>query len=402
MRQVLVINSGSSSIKYQLLDLSQEDEPNVMAAGLVERIGEPVSTLTHTSAREGQSRELVIERHMAGHAEGFAAMDEAFSTTNDLADGIVAVGHRVVHGGDSFAAPAVIDDAVLDAIRDCIPLAPLHNPANLLGIETAMAAHPDVPHVAVFDTAYHQTMPPEAFTYAIELDTARRLRVRRYGFHGTSHAYVARRVSRAMGRDPLELDVVSLHLGNGASACAIRHGISVDTSMGMTPLAGLVMGSRTGDLDPGVVFHLIREGGMSVDEVDALLNSRSGMRGLCDENDLRAVHARIADGDETARSALAVYVHRIKQYLGAYVAVLNGADAIVFTAGVGENDARVRALVCEGLDWLGIELDTDVNESTRGPSKPILISSPSSRVQVWVVPTNEEREIATQALAAVN
>lgn len=394
MSLILVLNSGSSSIKYELIDMAG---PTSVATGLVERIGEQTSLVTHRSG----SGTYVIERQLADHAAGFAAMAEAFEATEPVpAGGLRAVGHRVVHGGNRFSAPAVVDEAVIDAIRDCIPLAPLHNPANLLGIEVAMAAFPDVPHVAVFDTAFHQSMPEAAYRYAVDRMTADNQRVRRYGFHGTSHAFVSRAATHFLDLDPATARIITLHLGNGASACAVRGGHSVDTSMGMTPLAGLVMGTRSGDLDPGAMLHLLRMG-TTVDELDAMLNRRSGMLGMCGHNDLRAVHAAIADGDAAAEAALEVYVHRIRQYLGAYLVELGGADAVVFTAGVGENDADVRRRVCRGLAELGIVLDEPLNEATRGPESPVDVAATDSPIRVLVVPTNEELEIADQTLAAV-
>ncbi|MCU0297652.1 MAG: acetate kinase [Candidatus Nanopelagicales bacterium] len=395
MSQILVLNCGSSSIKYELFDMTG---PVSVASGLVERIGEEDSRVTHHV--DGVSH--VVDGPLADHRAGLAAMNEAFTTTRPIPDGaLVAVGHRVVHGGDRFAAPALIDDVVLEAIRDCIPLAPLHNPANLLGIEVAMQANPDIPHVAVFDTAFHQTMSQAAYRYAIDRDTADEHRVRKYGFHGTSHAFVSRTAAAHLGLDERSARIITLHLGNGASACAVRGGRSVDTSMGLTPLAGLVMGTRSGDIDPGAMIHLLRMG-MSVDDLDTLLNRSSGLKGLCGDNDLREVHRRAAAGDEVARSALDVYVHRIRAYLGAYLVELGGADAVVFTAGVGENDPQVRAAVCAGLQSLGIEIDETVNSGVRGPLGPVDVATPDSRVRVLVVPTDEELEIATSTLATIN
>lgn len=394
MSLILVLNSGSSSIKYELIDMSG---PESLASGLIERIGEDSALLSHRAGERSHS----IARPIADHAEGFAAMTEAFDATVPVPSGSLrAVGHRVVHGGNRFCAPAVIDDPVIEAIRDCVPLAPLHNPANLLGIEVAMSAFPDVPHVAVFDTAFHQSMPESAYRYAVDRLTGDNHRLRRFGFHGTSHAFVSRAATHFLDLDPAAARIITLHLGNGASACAVRGGESIDTSMGMTPLAGLVMGTRSGDVDPGALLHLLRMG-MSVDDLDMLLNRHSGLLGLCGHNDLRAVHAAIADGDAAAEAALAVYVHRIRHYLGAYLVGLGGADAVVFTAGVGENDAEVRRRVCAGLAGLGITLDPALNESVRGPQEPIDIAANDSPIRVLVVPTDEELEIAGQTLAAI-
>ena len=395
MSLVLVLNSGSSSIKYELFDMTG---PSSLASGLVERIGEENSRVTHKA--DGVTH--IVDGALVDHREGFAAMNQAFEATTPIPEGgLVAVGHRVVHGGDKFAQPAQIDADVLEAIRACVPLAPLHNPANLLGIDVAMQTYPDIPHVAVFDTAFHQSMPEASYRYAIDRQTADENRVRRYGFHGISHEYVSRRAAAHLGLDPRLARIITLHLGNGASACAVRGGASVDTSMGLTPLAGLVMGTRSGDVDPGVLLHLLRTG-MSVDEVDTLLNRSSGLKGLCADNDLRRVHRRAEQGDDLAASALEVYVHGIRHYLGAYLVELGSAHAIVFTAGVGENDPAVRAAVCEGLQELGIEVDPQINEAALGPELPVDISTDTSAVRVLVIPTDEELEIATATISAIN
>jgi acetate kinase len=304
-----------------------------------------------------------------------------------------------VHGGTRFTAPTLVDDDVLAAIEELTPLAPLHNPANVTGIRTARDLRPDLPQVAVFDTAFHATMPEHAWRYAIDRETADAHQVRRYGFHGTSHAYVSRATAALLGRDLAEVSTIVLHLGNGASASAVRGGVCVDTSMGLTPLEGLVMGTRSGDLDPAVIFHLARQAGMSVDDIDTLLNRRSGMLGLCGDNDMREIGRRMADGDAEARLAFDVYAHRLRKYVGAYAAVLGQLDAITFTAGVGENSPAVRAAALHGLAPLGIELDP-VRNAVRGHA-PRLISADSSRVAVAVVPTDEELEIAQQAYSLV-
>ena len=403
-RLVEVINSVSSSIKYQLFDLADPAAPVVWAAGLVEAIGEPGSRLTHrTRIGLGPTADFAESVHdvdLPDHAAGFAAITAAFDRTGPIADigEVVAFGHRVVHGGSVFAAPAVVDDDVLAAIADCIPLAPLHNPANLAGIVGAMAAHPGVPNVAVFDTAFHQSMPASAYTYAIDVDVAREHRIRKYGFHGTSHAYVSRVAVAHLGLDPATARVVTLHLGNGASTCAIAGGRSIDTSMGLTPLAGLVMGTRCGDIDPAIPVHLQRTAGMTADDVDDLLNKRSGLKGLCGANDLREIHAAADTGDAAAQLALDVYARRVRSYLASHLVDLGGADVIVFTAGVGENDARLRAQVCKGLAWLGIALDPAANEAGSGVR---VISQYRAPVTVMVVPTNEELEIAQQTLGVL-
>jgi acetate kinase len=394
-RSVLVVNCGSSSIKYQLIDA---DSGHASAKGLVERIGSDDAVLSHT----GPGGEVVTEQALVDHEAGLRAVLQAFDAVGPrLADaGLAAVGHRVVHGGDRFADPALVDDNVLQAIRDLVPLAPLHNPANLEGIEVAMRVFPEVPQVAVFDTAFHQTLPRHAYTYAIDRDVAADLGIRRYGFHGTSHSYVSREAARLLGKDPSELRMVVLHLGNGASASAVKHGRSIDTSMGLTPLEGLVMGTRSGDIDPAVTFHLRRVAGMTWDEIDALLNKRSGLLGLCGANDLREVWQMADSGDEDARNALETYAYRIRKYIGAYAMALGRLDAVVFTAGVGENDDRMRAAVLAGLEGLNIVLDPVRNADPR--TYGAVVSAAESGVSVLVVPTNEELEIARESLSLVD
>ena len=393
-RGVLVVNCGSSSIKYQLID---GDTEQALAKGLVERIGAEDALVRHQGSRGDVETVGPLADHEAGLRAVLAAFDEAGPDLSDV--GLAAVGHRVVHGGDRFSDPALVDDSVLAAIAELVPLAPLHNPANLEGIEVAMRVFPDVPQVAVFDTAFHQTLPRYAYTYAIDREVARDLGIRRYGFHGTSHAYVSGEAARVLGRDPADLSMVVLHLGNGASASAVQGGRCIDTSMGLTPLEGLVMGTRSGDIDPAVTFHLRRVGGMTWDEIDALLNKRSGLLGLCGANDLREVWAMADAGDADAANALDTYAYRIRKYIGAYALALGALDAVVFTAGVGENDDRMRAKVLEGLEGLGIVLDAERNADPRalGPE----ISTADSRVRVLVVPTNEELAIARDSLGLV-
>ncbi|MEC4018430.1 acetate kinase [Streptomyces sp. H27-D2] len=375
--RVLVLNSGSSSVKYQLLDMADGSRP---ASGLVERIGEgPVPD--HTAALRQVADEL-RERGMGLDSPELAA-----------------VGHRVVHGGTKFTEPTLITDEVVASIEGLVPLAPLHNPANVTGIKVARELRPDLPQVAVFDTAFHSTMPESAARYAIDVETADRYDVRRYGFHGTSHAYVSRAAAGLLDRDLAGLNTIVLHLGNGASASAIEGGVCVDTSMGLTPLEGLVMGTRSGDLDPAIVFHLARVGGMSMDEVDTLLNKKSGLLGLCGDNDMREIGRRMGEGDRAAELAFEIYIHRLRKYVGAYTAVLGRVDAIVFTAGVGENSAAVREAALRGLTGLGIELDGVRNTLRSGSAR--IISAQSSRVAVAVIPTDEELEIATQTYALV-
>jgi acetate kinase len=390
---VLVLNAGSSSLKYQLIDM---DDRSVAASGLVERIGEDAGRLEH---RTPDAEPLIEEGKIPDHGAALDRVLAAFERTGGLAEAPFVVGHRVVHGGDRFSGPTVVDDDVLAEIRDLIPLAPLHNPANIAGIEVARSRFPDTPQVAVFDTAFHASMPPRAWRYALPRALADRLQVRRYGFHGTSHAYVARRAAEHLGRPLAELDLVTLHLGNGASATAVAGGRSVDTSMGLTPLGGLVMGTRSGDLDPGIIAHLHREGGLDLDEIDSVLNKESGLKGLAGSNDLREVHRRADAGDADAVEALEVFCYRIRCTVGAYAVALGRLDAVVFTAGIGENDADVRARVCGGLALLGVRLDEARNAAR---SREVwTISSDDSAVAVLVVPTDEELEIAEQSLAVV-
>ncbi|WP_171166330.1 acetate kinase [Streptomyces sp. I05A-00742] len=396
--RVLVLNSGSSSVKYQLLDMADGSR---LAVGLVERIGEDSSRLAHTPLATGGTKREITER-IPDHAAALQAVAAELAADGLGLDSpeLAAIGHRVVHGGNQFTEPTLITDEVLTEIERLIPVAPLHNPANITGIRTAQALRPDLPQVAVFDTAFHTTMPEHAARYAIDVATADAHRVRRYGFHGTSHAYVSRETAKLLGKDPSEVNVIVLHLGNGASASAVQGGRCVDTSMGLTPLEGLVMGTRSGDLDPAVIFHLARNAGMSVDEIDSLLNKKSGLIGLCGDNDMREIRRRIDEGDEQARLAFDIYVHRLRKYIGAYYAVLGKVDAIAFTAGVGENAAPVREAAVAGLEELGLAVDAELN-AQRGDSAR-LISPDYARVAVAVVPTDEELEIATQAYALVS
>ncbi|MGB3698471.1 MAG: acetate kinase [Gordonia sp. (in: high G+C Gram-positive bacteria)] len=391
---VLVVNAGSSSLKYQVLHPATEE---VIADGLAEQIGESTSRIKHWY----RGHEVVLEGPLADHDAAIAAVLELFAADGvDVADsGLAAVGHRVVHGGRSFFEPTLIDDAVRSEIERICPLAPLHNPANLVGIDAVTALLPAVPAVAIFDTAFFHDLPAAASTYALDAAVADEYAVRRYGFHGTSHEYVSRKVAEVLGRDLTELNQIVLHLGNGASMSAVAGGKPIDTTMGMTPLEGLVMGTRTGDIDAGVVFQLARVAGMSIDDIDTLFNKRSGLKGMCGENDFRAVLQRVEAGDESAKLAYEVYLHRLRRYIGAYMIELGRVDAIVFTAGVGENAAQVRADSLAGLAGYGIEIDADRN-AIRSPD-PRVISTADSKVTVLVVPTNEELAIARQAMEVV-
>ena len=389
--RVLVVNSGSSSVKYQIV---APDEARRLAAGVLERIGEEPARWTH---RVAGGLERVRDVRAADHREAFLHIAGELQAAGGTS--LAAIGHRVVHGGARFEAPTRIDAAVLRAIRELATLAPLHNPANLIGIELCADAFPGVPQVAVFDTAFHQTMPPRAYRYAVPEDWYRRLGVRRYGFHGTSHRYVAERAAGALGRAPDACSLITLHLGNGASAAAVERGRCVDTSMGLTPLEGLVMGTRSGDLDPAIPLHLQRVDGLSAAQVDAALNGEAGLAGLCGTNDVREILAREEAGDERAKLALDVYAYRVRKYVGAYSAVLGGVDALVFTGGVGENAARVRALACAGLERLGIALDESANAAASG--ELCEIGRAGAPVRVFVVRTDEELQIAREALAVV-
>ncbi|MEU7648566.1 acetate kinase [Streptomyces huasconensis] len=396
--RVLVLNSGSSSVKYQLLDMRDSSR---LAVGLVERIGEETSRLKHTPLTGGGAESREREEPIADHEAALKAVAGELAADGLGLDSpeLAAIGHRVVHGGLKFTAPTVITDEVLKEIERLVPVAPLHNPANITGIRTAQALRPDLPQVAVFDTAFHTTMPESAARYAIDVQTADEHRVRRYGFHGTSHAYVSRETAKLLGKAPEDVNVIVLHLGNGASASAVRGGRCVDTSMGLTPLEGLVMGTRSGDMDPAVIFHLARVGKMSVDEIDILLNKKSGLIGLCGDNDMREIRRRIDEGDQEAALAFDIYIHRLKKYIGAYYAVLGRVDAVVFTAGVGENAAPVREAAVAGLEELGLAVDGALNSVRSDEAR--LISPEYARVAVAVVPTDEELEIATQTYALV-
>ncbi|WP_300671090.1 acetate kinase [Desulfoluna sp.] len=396
--KVLVINAGSSSLKYQLLDMDNEA---VMANGIVERIGETVGNLTHKAFPDTDAQKKVVkEEEIKDHK---VAMHMVLDLITGTEAGVIsdpkeidAIGHRVVQGGEAFTSACVVDGSVKVAIADNNPLAPLHNPANLMGIEVAEELFPGTPNVAVFDTEFHASMPKEAFLYALPYDYYKELRIRRYGFHGTSHKYVSRKVASLMGKKPEEINVITVHLGNGCSMAAVEKGKCQDTSMGMTPLAGVMMGTRSGDIDPAIVAYIAENKGMSASEVDSLLNKQSGLKGVCGLNDMRDIHSAVENGDEMAKLALDMFAYRVKKYIGAYAAVLGTIDAIVFTAGIGENDDITRALICENLSGLGISMDVEKNKGRKG--EPTKIHTDDSKVQVWVIPTNEELQIAQEAV----
>ena len=394
--KILVINTGSSSIKYELFDM---DSRQALASGMAEKIGENSGVLTHKRIlASGKSAKKVEEGAIADHHQGLnriveLLVDRDHGVIRDKSE-ISAVGHRVVHGGEAFHATTIIDEEVIAAIKENIPLAPLHNPPNLVGIEVARSIFPDSPQVAVFDTAFHQTIPMRAFLYAIPFELYQKDRVRRYGFHGTSHAYVAERAADYLDKPLGKVNLITSHLGNGASMAAIKKGECIDTTMGMTPLAGLVMGTRSGDVDPALPFFLADHLGMSLKDIDTLLNKESGLKGMCGANDMREVIEKKNEGDERAKVALEVYTYRIKKYIGAYFATLGSLDGIVFTAGIGENSPEIREMCCHELNELGIDIDSVKNRS--GEKGEWEINTPGSRVKILVIPTNEELRIAQE------
>ncbi|WP_336920874.1 acetate/propionate family kinase [Aquipuribacter sp. SD81] len=401
---VLVVNAGSSSLKYAVLEPSGDPAAAArrLGGGTVERIGSDGARLRH----DGPGGRAVDDEAVDApdHAAALRAAADALAAHGPSLDDVTAVGHRVVHGGEDFSGPVVVDDRVLARIAELAVLAPLHNPVNAAGIRAARERFGDVPHVAVFDTAFHADLPEVARTYAVPREWREEHGVRRYGFHGTSHAYVSRAATawlqRERGTDPGAARVVVLHLGNGASACAVRGGRSVDTSMGLTPLAGLVMGSRSGDVDPALAGHLRRVAGLDAEAVEEALNGASGLRGLCGDGDVRDVTRRAEAGEQDAALALAVYAYRVRAYVGAYAVALEGLDALAFTAGVGENSARVRADVCDGLAVLGVQVDPARNADVAAGPGDVVPVHPGAAAgpAVLVVPTDEEGEIARQAV----
>ncbi len=388
--KVLVVNAGSSSIKYQVVDMTDE---SVMAIGLVDRVGIPGTTLEHEPVGKDK---VLIKRDLPDHTAGMklvleVLVNEEYGCIKSM-DEIGAVGHRVVHGGEEFSESVVIDDRVKKVIKDCFDIAPLHNPPNLMGIDACEELMPNVKHVAVFDTAFHQTMEASNFLYALPYEVYETHRVRRYGFHGTSHFYVSHRAAEMLGKPFEQCKIITLHLGNGASMAAVRNGNVVDTTMGFTPLEGLVMGTRSGDIDPAIVFFLMEKLGLSTVEANNYFNKKSGMLGLSGvSNDLRDILEAAASGNERAQIALDVYYNRVKGYIGNYIAKLNGCDCLVFTAGVGENAIDIRENICKDLDYLGIKMDVEKN-NVRG--KEVDVAAADSKVRIFVIPTNEELVIA--------
>ena len=387
---ILVINCGSSSLKYQLIDMNEE---KVLAKGLSERIGIEGSRIKHTTTGK---KEIIIEKPMSDHKEVLEIVLSTLVNSEHGAiksmDEINAVGHRVVHGGEKFANSVKIDDEVMKALNECIDLAPLHNPPNIMGIEACKELMPDTPMVGVFDTAFHQTMPKDNYIYPLPYELYEKYGIRKYGFHGTSHKYVSLKAAEILERDIKDLNIITCHLGNGASICAIEKGRSVDTSMGFTPLEGLAMGTRTGNIDPAIIPFLVDKENLSMEEVNNLLNKKSGVLGISGvSSDFRDIEEEAEKGNERAKLALDVFVNRVKKYIGAYTTLMGGVDTIVFTAGIGENSAEIREMVCNGLESLGIKLDEEKN-NVRG--KEALVSKDDSKVKVLVIPTNEELMIA--------
>lgn len=395
---ILVLNSGSSSIKYRVFDMQKTC---TLISGEVESIGAANSVSVHRQHHhsgeiEEQRDVSTVPDHVAGLRQIISLLDRDDSAVT--IESLAATGHRVVHGGSTFQSPTLIDDEVLEKIREMIPLAPLHNPANLAGIEAMRDLYPQLPQVAVFDTAFFHGLPPHAYRYALP-EAIYQQQVRRYGFHGTSHQYVATEAAVYLKQAPQDLRLITLHLGNGASAVAIRAGVCIDTSMGMTPLEGLMMGTRCGDLDPSIVFYLHRTQGMALDEIEEMFNQESGMKGLCGVSDMREVRQQANAGDAKAQLALEMYCYRICKYIGAYHAVLGGLDALIFTGGVGEHDAVIRASVCNQLSVLGIVLDDRRNLQHTGAVTQI--SADDSKIKVLVITTNEELEIARQTVSII-
>lgn len=399
---ILVINCGSSSLKYQLLDMTQE---SVIASGVIERIGDAMGVITQRSNPDKwpdakSTEKLPIPNHEAAmRLMVDKLVGEDWGVINSLND-INAIGHRVVQGGEDFSAPALVDASVVESIRANIPLAPLHNPANLTGIEIALELFPQTPNVTVFDTEFHQTIPQKAFMYPVPMELYTDLKVRKYGFHGTSHKYVTKATAAHLGKPASELNLITIHLGNGCSMAAIQKGKCIDTTMGLTPLAGLMMGTRSGDVDPALHAFIAEHKKMPLSEIDSLLNKQSGLFGICQMNDMRDIHAARKDGDTNAQLAFEMFAYRVKATIGTYLAVLGGADAIVFTAGIGENDEHVREMACTGLEPLGIKLDKAANDVREPGIRSI--NTEDSAVSILIVPTNEELEIAQATAAIVN
>ncbi len=399
MNKILVINTGSSSLKFQLIDMETE---TMLARGLCDRIGIDDSFLKYS---RNNKKDIIIKKEMPDHK---TALEESIDALTNESTGVIkniseisAVGHRVVHGGEKFQNSVIIDNEVIEAIKECINLAPLHNPPNIIGIQACKELMPNVPMVAVFDTAFHQTMPDYAYLYALPYELYEKYGIRKYGFHGTSHKYVTERASVILNRALEDLKLISCHLGNGASICAVKNGKSVDTSMGFTPLEGLAMGTRCGSIDPAIVLFLMEKEKMTPDELDDYLNKKSGVLGISGiSSDFRDIQAAADTGNKRAKLAIDVFCYRVSKYIGGYAAALGGVDAVIFTAGIGENNDMVRKKSLVGLEWFGICIDEEKNKNARG--KEVDISANDARVKTLVIPTNEELEIAKQTLKLIN
>lgn len=394
---ILVINTGSSSLKYRLFDMGRAE---TLAAGVIERIGEPQGIHTYETYVDGEPQVFTEHCEIKDHRSGmhFAAhrLIDPDKGVIERFSQIEAIGHRVVQGGEAFGAAVFVDDAVKKAVRGYIPLAPLHNPSNLAGIEVAQALFPGIPNVAVFDTQFHHDMPAKAFRYALPERYYSEHRIRRYGFHGTSHKYVSEQAARLMEKDIGETSLITVHLGNGCSICAVENGRSIDTSMGMTPLGGIMMGTRSGDMDPAIISFLAEHEHLETDEVVSILNTQSGFKGICGLSDLRDIHTAAENGSAKAVLAIEMFCYQIKKYIGAYTAVLGRVDAVVFTGGIGENNAFIREKICENLSPIGIWAGTEKTACSKKGA--FSFHTPASPVQLWVIPTNEELQIAKEVV----
>ncbi|HHT72085.1 MAG TPA: acetate kinase [Firmicutes bacterium] len=394
--KIFVLNCGSSSVKYKLYDMEGE---RVLAEGRVERVGQENATITHQSTgKEKITKTMPILEHTVAISETLHLLLHPEHGVLNSLDEIDAVGHRVVHGGESFSESTLIKEDTKDILDSLAELAPLHNPANVMGIRAAERLMPHTPQVAVFDTAFHSTMPSHAYLYAIPFNLYQKHKVRRYGFHGTSHLFVTQKAAEMMGKDIKDLKIVSCHLGNGASIAAVQGGQSVDTTMGFTPLEGLMMGTRSGDIDPGAIFYLMKTYDLSLHEIDSLLNKHSGLYGIAGVSDMRDIEKKMSEGDRLAQMAFDMYEYRIRKYIGAYIAAMGGIDALVFTAGIGENTPSLRTKLCQNLSYLGIELNEELNQK-RG--EPLDITTEDSKVRVFVIPTDEELVIARDTATIV-
>ena len=401
--KILVINAGSSSIKYQLIALESAEDYKVLATGLVEKIGEPEGIITQKTWPGGTERKVELREPLPSHADGMKRVvalltDPEVGAIRDASE-IEGVGHRVLNCGEVYSDTVEVTPEVKAAIRDFFPLGPLHNPANLMGIEVAETCFPKARQVAVFDTAFHQTMPPKAYLYAVPLEWYKKYRLRKYGFHGTSHKFITGATARYLGKPVDEVNLISIHLGNGCSMAAVRNGKCVDTTMGVTPLEGLMMGTRSGDIDPAALEYIMDQTGMDIHQMLVALNKKSGLKGIAGVNDMREVVQAAANGDANAETALQMFAYRIQKTIGAYMAVLPRVDAIVFTAGIGQNSCPMRARVCEGLEHLGITLDPEKN--LKRSDDPMELQREGAPLKVLMIPTNEELQIALETKAIV-